>query len=81
MYADSVCEIATGARSQDLVWFLKIDEIKELIKESVDDYGHHVAAGVHVIKGRYLERASEKSNRTNYHIMKKNVYVFKHSVV
>ena len=81
MYADSVCEIATGASSQDLVWFLKIDEIKELIQESVDDYGHHVAAGVHVIKGRYLERASEKSNRTNYHMMKKNVYVFKHSVV
>ena len=75
MYPDSVCVIAADASSQDLVWLLKIDEIKEL-EDSVDDYGHHVAAGFWVIKGRSLERASGKRNRINHHIMKKNVAYF-----
>ena len=80
MYPDSICVIVADASSQDLVWFLKTDEIKELIEDSVDDYGHHVASGSPVMKGRYIERASEKSNRINYRIMKKNAYVFKESV-
>ena len=80
MYPDSICVIVADASSQDLVWFLKTDEIKELIEDSVDDYGHHVASGSPVMKGRYTERASEKSNRINYRIMKKNAYVFKESV-
>ena len=66
---------------QDLAQFLKTDEIKELIEDSVNDYGHHVAAGFCVIKVRYLEQATEKSNRINYRILKKNVYVFKESAV
>ena len=80
MYPDSICVIVADASSQDLVWFLKTDEIKELIEDSVDDYGHHVASGSPVMKGRYIERASGKSNRINYRIMKKNAYVFKESV-
>ena len=47
----------------------------------MDDYGHHVAAGVCVFKVRYLEQATEKSNRISYRILKKNVYVFKESAV
>ena len=81
MYPDSVCAIATDAKSQDLVQFLKTDQIKELIEDSVDDYGHHVAAGFCVFKVRYLEQATEKSNRISYRILKKNVYVFKESAV
>ena len=57
------------------MWYLKIDEIKELIEDSVDDYGHHIAAGFRVIKGRYLEQASEESNRISYHIMKKIIFI------
>ena len=47
----------------------------------MDDYGHHVESGFCVIKVRYLEQATEKSNRINYRILKKNVYVFKESAV
>ena len=47
----------------------------EPIEDSVDDDGHYVAARFSLIKGKYLEWASEKSSRINYH-MKKNVYVY-----
>ena len=79
MYPALVCVIAAETSSQDLVWFLKIDEIKDLIEDSVDDYGHHVASGFHVIQGRYLEWASEKSNGINYCII--NVFLFKESAL
>ena len=77
MYLNSVCAMATHSISQDLVWFLKIDEIMELTTNSVDGYGHHIAAGFRVIKGRYLEQASEKSNIRNYLIIMKNVMCLK----
>ena len=46
MYPDSVCAIAADSGSQYLVCFLKTDEIQELIKDSVNGYGHHLAAGI-----------------------------------
>ena len=46
MYPDSVCAIAADSSSQYLVWFLKTDKIAELIKDSLDNYGHHLAAGI-----------------------------------
>ena len=52
MYPDSVFAVAADSSPQDLVWFLKIDETNELIKDSVDDYGNHVAGGFCVIKER-----------------------------
>ena len=55
--------------------------VKELTEDCVDNYGHHVAAGFRMIKGRYIEGASEKSYSINYHILKKNVYVLKESVL
>ena len=52
MYPDSVFAIAADSSPQGLVWFLKIDETNELIKDSVDDYGNYVAGGFCVIKER-----------------------------
>ena len=46
MYPDSVCAIAADSGSQYLVCFLKTDEIQELIKDSVNGFGHHLAAGI-----------------------------------
>ena len=46
MYPDSVCAIAADSGSQYLVWFLKTDKIAELIKDSVNNYGHHLAARI-----------------------------------
>ena len=79
-YQDLVFVIAAEAILQNLVWLLKIYHIKELIRDSVDEYGHQVTAGFCAVKGRYLEEASEKSIRINYCTMKKKVFVLKETV-
>ena len=63
MIEDLVCAIATDASSQYLVWFYKIDGIKEIIEDSVDDYGHYGAAGFPVINLKSIKIASRPPSR------------------
>ena len=78
---DTVCAIAADEKSYETIWFVYVIavEIADTVKS--DSFGHKIPPGHMYVKGNYLERSSETNKGQHFKLMKKEVFLFKESIV
>lgn len=80
IFNGSIVAVAAEERSPDTVWFIIIDESKNVCNnEVVDGYGNKIPPRQHYLSGRFLERSS--ISETLHIASKKTTFFYKETIV
>jgi len=79
---ETYCALAAEQNSADLLWFVKIEQVREpQTSLCTDDYGHSIAPGYGFVEGHFLEKSESTSKGHIFKQQKKKTFFFPESVV